>query len=223
MIIVHHLENSRSQRVLWLLEELAVPYEIKNYQRDKKTMLAPASLKAVHPLGKSPVITDAGKTIAESGAITEYLIHHYGPDSMKFDVGSEAWLQGTYWSHFAEGTAMPFPVMKLVFSQIKRAPMPFFVKPVAGQIVNKVMSSFLQPNIDNTLAYINDHLQGKTWFVDETLSAADFQMSFPLLAAATREDIPAQYPNIQRYLERMQQRPAFQKAIEKGGPLQVMS
>lgn len=223
MITVHHLENSRSQRILWLLEELGVPYEIKIYERDTKTMLAPAALKAVHPLGKSPVITDEGKTVAESGAITEYLIQRYGPDSMKFEVGSEAWLQCTYWSHFAEGTAMPYLVMKLVFSQIKRAPMPFFVKPIAKQIVNKVMSSFLQPNINNTLAYINDHLQGKTWFVEDSLSAADFQMSFPLLAAAARENVSSKYPNIQRYLEHMEQRPGFKKAIEKGGPLQVMS
>lgn len=223
MIIVHHLENSRSQRILWLLEELSVPYEIKTYERDKKTMLAPAALKAVHPLGKSPVITDAGKTIAESGAITQYLIQRYGPDSMKFEAGSEAWLQCTYWEHFAEGTAMPYLVMKLVFSQITRAPMPFFVKPIAKQIVNKVMGNFLQPNINNTLAYINDYLQGKTWFVGDSLSAADFQMSFPLLAAAAREDVPARYPNIQRYLEQLEQRPGFKQAIEKGGPLQVMS
>lgn len=223
MIVVHHLENSRSQRILWMLEELGVPYEIKHYKRDKKTMLAPATLKAVHPLGKSPVITDEGNTIAESGTITDYLVQRYGPDSMKFTVGSDAWLQCSYWSHFAEGSAMPPLVMKLIFNQIKRAPMPFFVRPIAKQIANKVLHSFVQPNIDNNLNFINSYLKDKTWFVENTLSAADFQMIFPLLAAAARGDLQANYPEIQRYLDQVQQRPAFKKAIETGGPLALLS
>lgn len=223
MITVHHLENSRSQRVLWLLEELGVEYVVKRYERDKKTMLAPAALKAVHPLGKSPVITDGDITVAESGAIVEYLIYQYGNEQMKFAPGSAQWRDCTYWTHYAEGSVMPVMVMKLIFSQIKKAPMPFFIKPIAKGISDKVMGSFVQPNIDNHLAFINDHLVGKNWFVNETLSAADFQMIFPLEAASARDNLKQKYPEIQRYLNQVQSRDGYKRALDTGGPYQLMS
>src|ERR1035438_10600585 len=138
MITVHHLNNSRSQRVLWLLEELGVPYEIKKYQRDPKTMLAPETLRAVHPLGKSPVITDGDVTVAESGAIVEYLIEHYGQGPLVPPSGTEQRRRYTYWLHFAEGSAMPPLLLKLIFDRIESGPMPFFVKPVARGIARKV-------------------------------------------------------------------------------------
>src|ERR1700759_2533125 len=130
MIVVHHLNNSRSQRVLWLLEELGLEYEVKRYQRDRKTMLAPPSLREVHPLGKSPVVVDGGDTLAESGAVLEYLVDKYGGGRLK-PAGGPARLRYTYWMHYAEGSAMPPLLLKLVFDRIERAPMPFFVKPIA--------------------------------------------------------------------------------------------
>ena len=131
MIVVHHLNNSRSQRVLWLLEELGLDYEVKRYQRDPKTMLAPASLQAVHPLGKSPVITDGANTIAESGAIIDYLVERYGNGRLIPAAGTPDKLRWTYWLHFAEGSAMPPLLLKLVFDKVESSPMPFFVKPIA--------------------------------------------------------------------------------------------
>lgn len=223
MITVHHLENSRSQRVLWLLEELGLEYEVKRYERNKKTNLAPESLKAVHPLGKSPVISDGQQIVAESGVITEYLIHRYGEDSMRFEIGSQQWLDATYWMHYAEGSLMPLMVMKLIFSQVKKAPMPFFVKPVAKGISNKVIQSYVQPNIDTHLEFINNHLKDKNWFVGESLSGADIQMIFPLEAASARANVKTQYPEIQRYLNQVHDRPAYKRGLETGGPYQLMS
>jgi glutathione S-transferase len=153
MIVVHHLNNSRSQRVLWLLEELGLEYEVKRYQRDPKTMLAPASLKAVHPLGKSPVITDGANTIAESGAIIDYLVERYGNGRLVPAAGTPEKLRWTYWLHFAEGSAMPPLLLKLVFDKVESSPMPFFVKPIARGIAGKVKSSFIMPNINSQLAY----------------------------------------------------------------------
>ena len=154
MITVHHLNNSRSQRILWMLEELGVPYEIKRYERDAKTMLAPDSLKKVHPLGKSPVITDGDLVIAESGAIIEYLAHTYGKDTMLPKSGGQAWLDYTYWLHYAEGSLMPPLLMRLVFEKVKTSPMPFFVKPVAKGIANKTNEVFIGPMIKIHLDFV---------------------------------------------------------------------
>src|SRR4249920_636693 len=137
MITVHHLNNSRSQRVLWLLEELCVPYEVKRYQRDPVTMLAPPSLRAVHPLGKSPVITDGALTLAESGGIIEYVVERYGGGRLAPPPGTPERLRYSYWLHFAEGSAMPPLLLKLVFDRIERAPMPFFAKPIARAIAGR--------------------------------------------------------------------------------------
>ena len=186
MIVVHHLNNSRSQRILWLLEELGLDYEIKRYQRDPKTMLAPAELKAVHPLGKSPVITDGEATVAESGAIIEYLLERYGHGRLLPAAGSPERLRYTYFLHFAEGTAMSPLLMKLVFDRIESGPMPFFAKPIARGIARKVKDSFIMPNIRSQLDYLEAELGKSPWFAGSEFSAADIQMSFPLEAAASR-------------------------------------
>ena len=222
MITVHHLNNSRSQRVLWLLEELGLPYEIKHYQRDAKTSLAPPELRAVHPLGKSPVITDGGLTVAESGAIIEYLVDKYGQGRLK-PTGEQDLLNYRYYLHFAEGSAMPPLLMKLVFNKIKRSPMPFFVKPIARGIADKVLGSFVQPNIDAQLKFLESELAARPWFAGAEFSAADVQMSFPLEAAAARGGAMDAYPKIKAFLARIHARPAYQKALERGGPYDLMS
>ncbi|MDR7298823.1 glutathione S-transferase [Pelomonas aquatica] len=221
MITVHHLNNSRSQRVLWLLEELGLPYEIKHYQRDAKTSLAPPELRQVHPLGKSPVITEAGLTVAESGAILEYLVERYGQGRLK-PTGEQELLDYRYFMHFAEGSAMPPLVMKLIFNKIKRAPMPFFVKPIAKGIADKVLTSFVQPNIDAQLKFLEGQLSARPWFAGAAFSAADVQMSFPIEAAAARGGFDG-YPKLKDFLARIHARPAYKKALERGGPYSLMN
>jgi len=222
MLIVHHLENSRSQRVLWLLEELGVPYEIKRYARDKKTMLAPPELRAVHPLGKSPVITDEGKTIAESGAIVEYLVERYGRGKLVPAAGSPERLRYTYWLHYAEGSAMPPMLLKLVFERMKSGPVPFFVRPIVRGIANKVLDMFVDPQLKLHVGYMESELGKSPWFAGDEMTGADIQMSFPLEAAATRA-ADAPMPNITAFLEKIHARPAYQRALERGGPYSLMS
>jgi len=217
MIIVHHLNNSRSQRILWLLEELGLEYEIKKYQRDPKTMLAPPELKAVHPLGKSPVITDDGTVVAESGAIVEYLVERYGNGRLVPAAGTPDKLKYTYFLHFAEGSAMSPLLMKLVFDRIENGPMPFFVKPVARGIARKVKDTFVNPNIQAQLDYLESELATRPWFAGSEFSAADIQMSFALEAAASRGGLGAQYPQLSGFLQRIHARPAYQRALERGG------
>lgn len=218
MITVHHLNNSRSQRILWMLEELEVPYEIKRYERDPKTMLAPASLKKVHPLGKSPVITDGDLTVAESGAIIDYLAHTYGKDTLLPPAGAQAWLDYTYWLHYAEGSLMPPLVMRLVFEKVKTSPMPFFVRPVAKGIVDKTNKTFIGPQVKTNMDFVENHLAKNTWFLGEELSAADIQMSFPLEASVARHLVDkSTRPSIVAYVKRMHERPAYQRALAKGG------
>ncbi len=222
MITVHHLNNSRSQRVLWLLEELGVDYEIRRYQRDSQTMLAPPELRAVHPLGKSPVITDGELTIAESGAIVEYLVERYGKGRLIPAAGTPERLRYTYWLHFAEGTAMPPLVMKLVFGRIANGPMPFFVKPIARGIANKVLTSFIDPNLNAQFDFMEAELGRSAWFAGGEFSAADIQMSFPLEAAAARGGLDASRPRMMAFLDRIHAMPAYQRALEKGGPFALL-
>lgn len=222
MIVVHHLENSRSQRVLWLLEELGVPYEVKRYERNKETMLAPPELRAVHPLGKSPVITDAGATIAESGAIMEYLVERYGNGRLIPPAGTPERLRYTYWLHYAEGSAMPPLLMKLVFDRVETAPMPFFVKPIARGIAAKVKSTFIAPQLKLHFDYLEAELGKATWFAGEEMTAADVQMSFPIEAAAARGNGVSGRPRLAAFLERIHARPAYQRALAKGGPYELM-
>jgi len=217
MIVVHHLNNSRSQRILWLLEELGLDYEIKKYQRDPKTMLAPAELKAVHPLGKSPVITDDDIVVAESGAIVEYLVERYGHGKLAPLAGTPDKLRYTYMLHFAEGTAMPPLLMKLVFDRIETERMPFFVKPVAKAISSKVKQLFIMPNLRNNLAFLEAELNKSAWFAGDEFTAADVQISFVLEAAASRAGLDARYPNLMAWLARIHARPAYQRALERGG------
>ncbi|OOG43715.1 glutathione S-transferase [Rhodanobacter sp. C05] len=217
MITVHHLNNSRSQRILWLLEELGVPYEIKRYQRDPKTMLAPPELRAVHPLGKSPVITDGEVTLAESGAIIEYLVERYGQGRLLPPAGTPERLRCNYWLHYAEGSAMPPLLLKLVFRRVETAPAPFFVKPIAKGIAHKVMSSFVDPQLKLHLDYLEGELGKSEWFAGNEFSAADIQLSFPLEAFAARGGLDASYPRLMAFLQRIHARPAYQRALQNGG------
>jgi glutathione S-transferase len=222
MIVVHHLNASRSQRILWLLEELEVPYEVERYERDAQTMLAPASLRAVHPLGKSPVITDGDQTIAESGAIIEYLAGRYGGGRLVPPAGTPEHQRYVYWMHYAEGSAMPPLLLKLVFDRIETAPMPFFVKPIARQIAGRAKSSFIEPQIKLHLGYMEQELGKTTWFAGNEFSAADVQMSFPLEAAAARGGLDPSLPKLTAFLERIHGRPAYQRALQKGGPYELL-
>ncbi len=218
MITVHHLDNSRSQRVLWLLEELGLPYEIEHYQRDATTMLAPDSLRKVHPLGKSPVITDGEVTVAESGAIIEYLVERYGKGRLVPAPGTPERLRYTYWLHFAEGSAMSPLLMKLVFDKVASAPMPFFVRPIARGISTKVLSSFVEPTLERQLDFMEAELARHAWFAGEAFSAADIQMSFPLEAAGQRAGLGAGRPHLTAFLKRIHARPAYRRALKRGGP-----
>ncbi|KQX88922.1 glutathione S-transferase family protein [Variovorax sp. Root473] len=224
MLTVHHLNNSRSQRVLWLLEELDLPYEIVHYQRDPKTMLAPASLKAVHPLGKSPVVTtDDGATLAESGAIIESLIERYGQGRLAPAPGSPEALRYRYWLHFAEGTAMSPLLLKLVFDRIETSKMPFFAKPVAKAIAAKAKSAFINPNIASHLNFMEAELGKSEWFAGDAFTGADIQMSFPVEASQARGGLDAKRPKLMAYLERIHARPAYQRALQRGGPYELLS
>jgi glutathione S-transferase len=222
MIVVHHLNASRSQRILWLLEELGVPYEVKRYERDAQTMLAPASLRAVHPLGKSPVITDGDQTIAESGAIIEYLAGRYGGGRLVPPAGTPEHQRYVYWLHYGEGSAMPPLLLKLVFDRVETAPMPFFVKPIARQIAGRAKSSFIEPQIKLHLGYMEKELEKTTWFAGNEFSAADVQMSFPLEAAAARAGLDPSLPKLTAFLQRIHARPAYQRALQKGGPYELL-
>lgn len=223
MITVHHLENSRSQRILWLLEELGLDYEIKRYARDPVTSLAPPELTKLHPLGKAPMVTDGDKALAESGAIVEYLVRNYDSGRlMPATVDSPEAMAYTYWLHYAEGTFMPLMIVSLIIGRIETAPMPFFVKPVAKGITQKVRDGYLDANVIRNLEFMESTLNKTLWFCGDELTAADIQMSFPVEAAAVRTDLQDDYPNLAAYLERVRARPAYQRALEKGGPYELM-
>ena len=219
MVTVHHLNNSRSQRVLWLLEELGVPYEIVKYQRDAQTMLAPPELVKVHPLGKSPVITDGGVTVAETGAIVEYLLETHGAGRLRPAAGTPEALRFRYWLHFAEGSAMPPLLLKLIFDRIGSGQgMPFFVKPVAKAIANKVKALMVEPNLKRQLDFMEAELGKSEWFAGPDFSAADIQMSFPVEAAHQRAGLDASRPRLMAWLKKIHARAGYKKALERGGP-----
>ncbi|WP_370309144.1 glutathione S-transferase family protein [Sinimarinibacterium flocculans] len=221
MITVHHLNNSRSQRVLWLLEELGIDYRVERYERDAKTMLAPASLKNVHPLGKSPVISDGERVVAETGAIIEYLVERHGNGRLAPAAGSDTRLRYSYWLHYAEGSLMPLMVMTLIFNRIVPGS-PMLIRPIAAGIVKAVHRQFLGPNTRLHLDYVESELGRSTWFAGEDFTAADVQMSFPLEAAASRAGGIDEYPRIAAFLERIHARPAYQRALQKGGPYELL-
>ncbi|UTY57563.1 glutathione S-transferase family protein [Massilia sp. erpn] len=222
MITVHHLNNSRSQRVLWLLEELGLDYEIVRYQRDAKTMLAPPELRRIHPLGKSPVIQDGDVLVAESGAIIEYLVEKYGNGSLVPPAGTPDKLRWRYFLHYAEGSLMTPLLMKLVFDRLESAPAPFFVRPIAKAIAGKVKHSYILPQIRQHLDYLEGELAGGEWFAGSAFSAADIQMSFPLEAATARGGLDGARPRLAAFLARIHARPAYQRALERGGPYELL-
>jgi glutathione S-transferase len=216
MIVVHHLNNSRSQRVLWLLEELGVPYTVQRYERDAQTMLAPPELLAVHPLGKSPVITDGDKTIAETGAIVDYLIETYGQGRLIPAAGTPERRRYTYWLHYAEGSAMTPLLLKLVFTALpNRAPglMKGLVKAIAG----KAQSGFVDPQLKAHVDYWEAELAKSEWFAGARFTGADIMMSFPLEAGAARAGATSR-PHVKAFLDKIHARPAYQRALERGGP-----
>lgn len=222
MITVHHLNNSRSQRVLWLLEELELPYELVRYERDPATLLAPKELEAIHPLGKSPVITDNGVTVAESGAILEYLVETHGNGRLVPKAGTQAYRDYRYFMHYAEGSLMPYLLLKLIFGRIKTAKLPFFVKPIARKISDKVSGDFVDPNLRRHLDFLGQHLERNAWFAGDELTAADIQMSFPAEAAVSRGKELGVPAKLEAFVARIQERPAFKRALDKGGPYEAM-
>ena len=219
MITVHHLNNSRSQRVLWLLEELALPYEVVRYERNPQTMLAPPELRAVHPLGKSPVVTtEDGLTLAESGAIVETVIERFGEGRLAPAAGTPEALRYRYWLHYAEGSAMPPLLLKLIFDKIENGKMPFFMKPIAKSIAARAKAGFITPNIKAHLDFMEGELGKSRWFAGENFTGADIQMSFPVEAAKARGGLDATRPKLMAYLDRIHARPAYKRALERGGP-----
>lgn len=221
MIVVHHLNNSRSQRVLWLLEELGLEYEIRRYQRDPKTMLAPPALRQVHPLGKSPVIVDGPLTLAESGAIIEYLVNRYGAGRLAPPAGTLEHVRYIYWLHYAEGSAMPPLLLKLVAGRIERGA-PLLIRPIARRIAATLNESFIAPQLKLHLDYLEAELGNADWFAGREFTAADIQMSFPLEAAHARAGLDESRPRLRAFLQRIHARPAYLKALERGGEYQLM-
>jgi glutathione S-transferase len=224
MIVVHHLEASRSQRVLWALEELGLEYEVKKYLRDPETMLAPKELREVHPLGKSPVITDGGRTYAETGAILEHLARKYGNGKLVPKEGTPEHDRYTYWLHYGEGSAMPALLLKLIFGRMQSGKgVPFLARPIVKAVGNKVCDTFVDKNLKNHLDWIEEELGKSTWFAGEELSMADIQMSFPVVAGVTRAGGNVKRPRMAAFVERMNARDAYKRAIEKGGPFELLS
>ena len=220
MLTVHHLENSRSQRILWLLEELGIDYEIERYGRDKRTSLAPPELLDIHPLGKAPIIVDDGVTVAESGAIIEYLVNKYDDGSLLPEPGTPERLAYTYWLHYAEGTLMPLMLLSLVMARIEQAPL--LVRPIARAIAGKVRGGYLEPNIKRNLDFVEESLTESTWLCGAELTAADIQMSFPLEAAEVRTNLKREYPHCADFLDRIRSRPAYRAALDRGGHYELL-
>jgi glutathione S-transferase len=221
MITVHHLENSRSQRILWLLEELGVDYEIKRYGRDKETSLAPPELRDVHPLGKAPVIDDDGLVVAESGAIVEYLVGRYDDGTLLPEEGTPERLAYTYWLHYAESSLMPLLLMSLIMSRIETKA-PALVRPIARKIAASVREGYIDPNLERHLGFTETALQASTWFCGEQMTAADCQMSFAIEAAEVRADLHDKYPHLAGYLARIRARPAYKAALDRGGHYELL-
>jgi glutathione S-transferase len=220
MITVHHLENSRSQRVLWMLEELGLDYDVRLYKREP-SMQAPASLRAVHPLGKSPVITDGDKTLAESGAILEYLVEAYGNGRFAPRPGTPERQHYTYFLHYAEGSLMPLLFMKLVFNRLPER-VPWAMRPVARMISDGADKALLGPQITNHFAFLESELHKRDWFAGPEFTAADIQMSFPIEAADARVGFAGRLPKLKNFVERIQGRAAYTRALERGGPYTLL-
>lgn len=223
MIVVHHLENSRSLRILWMLEELGLDYELQQYARDRRTLMAPPELRQVHALGKAPILQDGSRVLAESGAILDYLADQYDSQRVLSPAATPAEaderLAYRYWLHYAEGSAMPPMLLTLVVGRIRSAPMPFFAKPIARAIADRMESTFVGPQRHLHLDWMELRLAGTPWFAGERFTAADIQMSFPLQAAAGRGDGLGDRPALAAFLQRIERRPAYQRAVARGGAL----
>ena len=222
MLTVHHLESSRSQRILWLLEELGVDYEIKRYGRDPETSLASPELLNVHPLGKAPVITEGATTVAESGAIIEYLVDRFDDGTLLPAAGTPERLAYSYWLHYAEGSFMPLMILALILRRVETASMPFFARPVARGIVAKVRNAYLDANIERHLGFMEHTLKHSAWFCGDRFAAADVQMSFALEAAEVRTNLADDYPHLAAFLGRVRARPAYRRALDRGGHYELM-
>ena len=222
MLTVHHLENSRSHRIVWLLEELGVDYEIRRYKRDEESGLAPPELLKVHPLGKAPVVTVGQTTLAESGAIIEFLVYEYDDGSLKPQEGTAEQRAYTYWLHYSEGSFSPLMLLSLILARIEDAPVPFFLKPVTRGIAGKVRDGFLSANVKRHMDYMESALGRSKWFSGDRFTAADVQMSFAIEAAEVRTDMSS-YPRLAGFLNAIRARPAYRRAIEKGGEYALMS
>lgn len=221
MIEVHHLNNSRSQRILWLLEELGLDYGIVPYTRELPNNLAPDAVRAVHPLGKLPVIRDGDLVLAESGAIIDYLLERYGEGRLEPARGTAERAQYIYWMHYAEGSAMPVLLLKVVFDQIEAGPVPFFVRPVVRALARGVKAAVVQPQMERHLDFLESRLGDQPWFAGQSFTAADIQMSFPVEGAAARAGLDAARPRLMAWLDRIHARPGFRRAVERGGPYQL--
>jgi glutathione S-transferase len=218
MITVHHLDHSRSHRVLWLLEELGLPYEVRRYQRDPETLNAPPALKTVHPLGRAPAVVDDGRVLAESGAVLESLLERYGEGRLAPAPGSPSRERYTYWMHYAEGSAMLPNILRLIFSQMPKQPMPALARPVVRALARSVLESFVQPQFDRHLAFMNDELAKAAWFAGDEFTAADIQMSFPIEVAVAGGSLREDRARLWAYVQRIRARPAYQRAVARGGP-----
>jgi glutathione S-transferase len=216
MLIVHHLNNSRSQRVLWLLEELGLPYEIIFYQRGPD-MRAPQELRAIHPLGKSPVVTDDGKVIAETGAILTHILEAYGGGRLAPKPGAPENSRYAYWLHYAEGSAMPLLVNKLIFSVFPKR-FPALLRPFAGLVSRRLLAGVVDPDLTRHMDFWEKSLTETAWFAGPEFTAADVQMSFPLEAAAARAGLRQGRPKAAAFLDAIHARPAYQRALARGGP-----
>lgn len=217
MIIVHHLENSRSQRILWLLEELGLEYDVKRYERDARTNLAPATLKQLHPSGKSPLIEDGGRIFAETGAIVEYVLEKYGDGRLAPTGGGDDYYEFKYWMHAAEGSYMPPLVMSLFLNRMETAPMPFFARPIARKLTQGLRDAYLDQTIAGLFSHLDVALAKRDWLAGD-FSGADIMMSFPAEAAASRLADALPFKNLKAYVDRFQARAAYQRALERGGP-----
>jgi glutathione S-transferase len=218
VLTVHHLDHSRSHRVLWLLEELGVEYDVRRYERDPATLRAPPSLRTVHRLGRSPTITDRGRTLAESGAILEYLVDRYDRGRLAPARGTPERDRYTYFMHYAEGSAMLPLVLHLIFAQMPRQPMPALARPVVRALAKNVIDVFVRPQIEEHLDHMEATLAETPWFAGEAFSAADVQMSFPVETAAASGRIDAGRPHLSEYLRHIRERPAYLRALARGGP-----
>lgn len=217
MLTVHHLNHSRSHRVLWLLEELGVEYALERYERDPASLKAPRALKALHPLGRAPIVTEGDRVLAESGAVLEHLVDRYDDGRLAPARGTPERERYTYFMHYAEGSAMLPLILRLIFGQMPRQPMPALARPVVRALARNVIDTFVQPQIDEHLDHMNAALATSPWFAGDSFSAADVQMSFPAEAAAAGGSLDASRKPLWSYVQRIRERPAYQRAVARGG------